>query len=146
MACVIYSTIFQESTVENPFFGGIPETEAIEFQTAATDTVLNHLELWNISPLLTVNNGSIRQSHFLQNKPNPFKTKTTISYSLNKEQQVNILIYDTSGKILADLVNKKQRPGDYEIEFDASGLAAGIYICHMIAGKHRSTALMIHYF
>ncbi len=146
MACVIYTTIFQESTVNNPFIAGIPVYEATEFQTAATDTVLNNLELWNISPLLTVNNGSIRQNHFLQNMPNPFKTKTTISYSLEKEQRVNILIYDNNGNILADLVNKKQRPGDYEIEFDASGLAAGIYICHMIAGKHRSTALMIHYF
>lgn len=144
MACVIYSTIFQESTVNNPFIGGIPASEAAEFQTTATDTVLNNLELWNISPLVSVNEESAGRSYFLLNSPNPFKERTTISYKLEEEEEVKILICDTMGNMIKELVNRKQKPGDYEIEFDASDLASGTYICRLICGSSSSSILMVH--
>ena len=56
MACVIYSTIFIESSVDIQYYGGLPEEEANYFQTVASSIVLNSLDLWNITvknPLLT---------------------------------------------------------------------------------------------
>lgn len=49
-ACVIYSTLFQESTEGLTFYATIPAEEAIYFQKVASDMVLNDLELWNIVP------------------------------------------------------------------------------------------------
>ncbi len=48
MACVIYSTIFQESTTGTDYYANISENEAVYFQEVASSTVLDSLELWNI--------------------------------------------------------------------------------------------------
>ena len=145
MACVIYSTIFQESTVNIPYYGGIPEEEAVYFQTIASDTVLNNLELWNITPLVSVNKKLPTQNkfHLYQNYPNPVNHTTKIRYSLPKEIQVRLIIFDALGTKVTTLVDKEQRPGNYEVEFDATGLTNGIYYYQIISGRHIQTKKMI---
>ncbi len=49
MACVIFSTVYVESSVNNPFYGQLTEYEAVYFQTIASNTVLDNLSLWNIN-------------------------------------------------------------------------------------------------
>ena len=48
MACVIYSTIFKESTVGAEYSAGISEDEVSYFQSIASSMVLDSLELWKI--------------------------------------------------------------------------------------------------
>jgi len=48
MACVIFSTVFLESSVDIPYYGGLLEEEGSYFQTVASNTVLDNLSLWNI--------------------------------------------------------------------------------------------------
>jgi len=48
MACVIYSTVYRESTVGISYYGGLTKGEAEYFQTVASNTVLNNLNTWNI--------------------------------------------------------------------------------------------------
>lgn len=144
MACVIYTTIFQESTVNNPYTAGISPDEATQFQSAATDTVLNNLELWNIPSLVYIPEGTQNKFQIYQNHPNPFTNKTNIYYSLEEEQKVNIYIFDSNGRMVNELINKRQVPGKYQIEFDASGLARGAYTCRMIAGNSYRSIKMLH--
>ena len=47
-ACVIYSTIFQESSSGIEYYADIPKNEALYFQDVASSTVLDSLQLWNI--------------------------------------------------------------------------------------------------
>jgi hypothetical protein len=49
MACVLYSALFREDLEGIDYYAGIPVDEAIYFQTVAAETVLNDLQLWNIS-------------------------------------------------------------------------------------------------
>ena len=145
MACVIYSTVFQLSTVGNTYHAGIPEEEAVYFQTVASDTVLNNLELWNITPLVSVNNKFLPQNEFnlYQNYPNPANHTTTISYYLPKTLHVKLLILDALGNRITTLVDEKQRPGNYEVEFDVAGLTNGIYFYQISAENFRETKTMI---
>ncbi len=145
MACVIYSTVFQESTVGNSYHAGIPEDEVEFFQEVASDTVLNNFELWNIIPNITGIQDPVIQNkpHLNQNYPNPVHGTTTITYSLSKEFQVRIIITDVLGRKISELVNQQHKPGNYKIEFDASGLRSGIYYYQMIAGKYNETKIMI---
>jgi hypothetical protein len=145
MACVIYSTVFQESTVGNTYHAGIPEEEAEYFQAVASDTVLNNLELWNITPLVSVNNEFLPQNEFnlYQNYPNPANHTTTISYYLPKTFQVKLQILDALGNRITTLVDEKQRPGNYEVEFDVAELGSGIYYYQMIAGNFSETKTFI---
>jgi hypothetical protein len=48
MACVIYSTLFLEASSGNPYYAGIPQSEAVYFQSVASLIVLNDLELWKL--------------------------------------------------------------------------------------------------
>lgn len=48
-ACVFYVTIFQESLENNGFYFGIPEDRAKFMQRTASSTVLDDLELWNLT-------------------------------------------------------------------------------------------------
>ncbi|MEJ2636576.1 MAG: T9SS type A sorting domain-containing protein [Calditrichia bacterium] len=69
----------------------------------------------------------VRQFKLNQNYPNPFNPTTTISYSIAKSGKVRIDIYNLLGEKVAELVNKVQQPGDYQIKFDGSNLASGMY-------------------
>lgn len=67
--------------------------------------------------------------HFnlLQNYPNPFNPSTTISYSVLKESDVTILIFNSIGQYVKTLVKEKQAAGNYSINFEGTQLASGIY-------------------
>jgi len=145
MACVIYSTVFQETTVGIPYHGGIPAEEAVYFQAVASDTVLNNLELWNITPIISdiKNPPAQNKFHLNQNYPNPLNSTTKISYCLPKELHVQLIILNALGDEIATLVDEAQIPGNYEVEFDAAGLTSGIYFYQMTAGNFNETKTMI---
>jgi len=63
-----------------------------------------------------------------QNYPNPFNPTTTIRYHLARASRVVLTIYTLNGQKVAELVNQTQNAGSYQISFDASRLASGVYI------------------
>ncbi|MBI5402602.1 MAG: T9SS type A sorting domain-containing protein [Ignavibacteriae bacterium] len=66
--------------------------------------------------------------------PNPFNPATKIKYQLTSSSLVHLKIYDISGKLIDELVNRKQAPGIYEVEWYAAGFSSGIYFCRLDAG------------
>src|SRR5690606_2775123 len=62
-----------------------------------------------------------------QNTPNPFRSQTTISYSLETGGKILLNVYDKNGKVLTTLEESEQQAGTYRYEWDASGLPAGLY-------------------
>ncbi|MEX0843853.1 MAG: T9SS type A sorting domain-containing protein [Balneolaceae bacterium] len=62
------------------------------------------------------------------NYPNPFNPATTISYQLPEAMNVQIQIYNVLGQLVATLTNESQKPGKYEIRWNASGQASGVYV------------------
>jgi len=69
-----------------------------------------------------------------QNYPNPFNPTTDVRYQVSRVIDVRISVYDLLGRELAVIVNERKAPGNYEVPFDASGLASGVYIYRMTAG------------
>ena len=83
-----------------------------------------------------------------QNYPNPFNPTTTIKYSISakmKSQKSNVvlIVYDVIGKEVAELVNENKSPGNYEVNFDASDLASGIYYYQLVIGDFIQIKKMI---
>jgi hypothetical protein len=78
---------------------------------------------------LPVISNSIPSSYNLtQNYPNPFNPSTTIQYDLPENGKVNLTIYNTLGEQVANLVDTRQEAGSYEVQWNASNLASGIYL------------------
>ena len=70
-----------------------------------------------------------------QNYPNPFNPTTVINYSLSNPAKVSLKIYDILGREVRTLVNEKQTIGNYKVNFNASGLASGVYFYRLVAGS-----------
>jgi len=75
--------------------------------------------------------------------PNPFNPNTTIKYDIVKAQDVKLAVYDILGREVATLVNAQQQPGSYEVNWDASGFASGIYFYTLTSGDFISTKKLI---
>lgn len=69
----------------------------------------------------------------ISNYPNPFNPTTTINYQLPKDGMVTIKVYDIIGKEVATLINGHKSAGYYKVDFDASKLTSGVYICSIQA-------------
>ena len=69
------------------------------------------------------------KSYTLGNYPNPFNPATTISYTIPAPgKNIQILIYDITGRIMRHIDLGIQRAGTHKIRFDASGLPTGVYM------------------
>jgi hypothetical protein len=67
-----------------------------------------------------------------QNYPNPFNLATSFVYSIDKEYQVEIDIYDIRGRKVTNLVNELKQPGHYVANWDGTDsdgnpIPSGIY-------------------
>jgi|GEM_PF-5872303 len=78
-----------------------------------------------------------------QNFPNPFNPSTVISYRLAAAVNVNLKVYDATGKEIVTLVNELQPAGNYEAKFNASDLPSGIYYYKLTSGEFVDTKRMI---
>lgn len=72
------------------------------------------------------------------NYPNPFNPFTKIKFEIPASaanSTVYLKIYDANGKLIEELVNSSLDVGTYEVTWDASGIASGVYYCRLEAGK-----------
>ena len=83
-------------------------------------------------------------SYYLsQNYPNPFNPTTTIQFQIANSSLVNLEIYDVLGRKVKELLNEEKPAGSYNVEFNAEGLASGIYFYRLRASSFTSTKKMI---
>ncbi|MGE5497097.1 MAG: choice-of-anchor D domain-containing protein [Syntrophothermus sp.] len=68
-----------------------------------------------------------------QNYPNPFNPSTTVLYSIPSDSRVEISIYNMLGEKIIQLKNAFETAGTYEVSWDASHFAAGVYFCAVTA-------------
>jgi hypothetical protein len=78
-----------------------------------------------------------------QNYPNPFNPTTTIKYEIPKTSFVSLKVYNLLGQEVAILVNEKQEAGSYDMHFDGSKLASGIYLYSLQTGSFLSTKKLL---
>jgi Secretion system C-terminal sorting domain len=109
-----------------------------------------------------------REYSLYQNYPNPFNPSTTIRYSIPKstviasgakqsnkittssdevwtprKDNITLKIYDILGREVTTLVNKQQKAGNYEVQFDASNLTSGVYLYQIHSGNFIESKKMI---
>ena len=71
--------------------------------------------------------------------PNPFNPVANIKYGVAENSQVQIVIYDMSGKKVESIVNEFQTPGYYSVSWNADNQPSGVYFVKMVAEEFVST-------
>jgi len=79
----------------------------------------------------------------MQNYPNPFNPTTTIRYDIPKVSQVTLTIYNMNGQVVEKLVNQKQEPGFYSVNWDAQNVSTGVYFYRIQAGDFQQVKKML---
>jgi hypothetical protein len=80
-----------------------------------------------------------------QNHPNPFNPSTTIRFDLPKMSPVHVAVFDVTGRQVAVLATGTMPAGEHQLNWDASGMASGLYIYRLeAAGRvlHRTMTLV----
>jgi hypothetical protein len=86
------------------------------------------------------NNIALNSNSFTleQNYPNPWNPTTTINYSLAKEGNVKLTVYNAIGSKVATIVNEYKTAGNYSVQFNGSNLASGIYLYRLESGNYNT--------
>lgn len=78
-----------------------------------------------------------------QNYPNPFNPTTTIEYSLPKDSQIRLEVFDAIGAHVVTLVDARMDAGVHSSQFDATALPSGVYLYRLTTGSSVSAKRMI---
>jgi hypothetical protein len=89
----------------------------------------------DVSEVSATTDGGPARTQLHQNYPNPFNPATTIPFSVATGARTTVTIFDVLGREVARPIDEWKDPGEYKVQFDASGLASGMYICRFTAGS-----------
>ncbi len=93
--------------------------------------------------IISNNNKVPIQYKLFQNYPNPFNPATVIKYSLPRNGMISLNVYDILGREVEVMVNDYKTAGNYEVLFDGSKLASGIYIYKLITSDFIAVKKMV---
>jgi|GEM_PF-2205570 len=97
----------------------------------------------NLTEQLASNTVTPTSFNLRQNYPNPFNPTTIISYDLPRSGFVTLKVYDILGREVSTLYNGNQNVGTYNVSFDASKLASGVYFYQLKSGDYTSIKKMV---
>jgi hypothetical protein len=87
--------------------------------------------------------GVLQSYRLKQNYPNPFNPSTTIEFTIPQYGFVSLKIYNLLGEEVVTLLSASLLSGSYKYEWNASGLASGLYLCRLEAGDYVGVRKMI---
>jgi subtilisin family serine protease len=117
-------------------------------QTASQSNNPDNLMGWGIintfaavNSLLTtdVSDETPEDFYILRNYPNPFNPSTTINYSIPRQSNIKITVYDIIGNELEILFEGVQQSGAHEIDFIAENKPSGVYLISLTANDFVKT-------
>ena len=78
-----------------------------------------------------------------QNYPNPFNPVTKINFSIPKQTQVTLKVFDIPGREVSQLINQELTANNYSVNFDGSKLSSGIYFYKLETPEYHEIKRMV---
>lgn len=78
------------------------------------------------------------------NYPNPFRSVTTITFTIHQPRNVVIDLYTLQGARIMEVFRGTVDPGLHSVEFNGAGLASGVYFCRMRTGELSQVKQMLY--
>ena len=111
--------------------------------TASDDPIMYQTMIIGTASGINENSNTVNSFNLEQNYPNPFNPTTRIKYSVAQRSNVSLKVYDMLGSEVATLVNTTKDAGNYEVNFNASNLASGLYVYKIQAGNFTQSKKMM---
>ena len=83
------------------------------------------------------------QYELSQNYPNPFNPGTTIRFSLPKQTELKLNLYNMLGELVETIAEGNYEVGNYKVTFNASNLPSGVYIYRIESSDFVQTKKMM---
>lgn len=133
---------------------GLPIGDLNWFPASKATFMANHakfygelVDAWNTGTLVVgiseSRSGQPTGFQLDQNYPNPFNPTTIISFTLPKAGNVSLKIYNALGQEVATLIDGYKVAQKYDVKFDASHLAGGVYIYRLMSDNYTQSKKMI---
>jgi 5-hydroxyisourate hydrolase-like protein (transthyretin family) len=107
------------------------------------DAIYSEFEVVRTGSRVKTPQSSLTTALLRQNTPNPFDHLTEITYKLPEDGQVIVEIVDSSGRRLQVLTQATQSAGEYQLQWEATGYASGIYYCVIRFGTQVETVKLL---
>jgi hypothetical protein len=90
--------------------------------------------------------GSPDSFTMMQNYPNPFNRSTLLFYQVPQTSKIRLVIYNTRGQEVVQLVDGVQHAGYYRQPLDAAQMPSGIYwaVLYYPGGRQTVKMLVMH--
>ena len=119
----------------------------IVFVQSTSSKTVYQSETINYTGLLVTDvaneNDNPESFHLEQNYPNPFNPSTKIKFSVSQAGFTTLKIFNLLGNEISSLLNEIIPAGNYELDFDASGLPGGVYFYSLQSNGLNQTKKMI---
>ncbi len=76
------------------------------------------------------------------NYPNPFNPSTEIQFALPEASKVSLVVYDMTGRVVAELLDGSLEIGIHSVTWNASNLPSGTYVYRLQADAFTESKLM----
>lgn len=97
----------------------------------------------SIIPVSQISNTVPKDFRFFNNYPNPFNPVTNFRFEIPIESFITIKIFDMAGKEIYALKDQYYTPGYYEISWDGSDFASGIYLVKFFTDNYFNTQKIV---
>jgi len=78
-----------------------------------------------------------------QNYPNPFNPVTTIRFSIPQREFVSLTVFDALGREIEVLAEGISEAGEFEVIFNADGIAGGVYFYQLRTSSFAETKKLV---
>jgi hypothetical protein len=122
-----------------PRFYFVTAIDSIGNESAHSDTVV-------LGPVVSVGdrrNGNPFTFRLEQNYPNPFNPMTNVGFEVDVSGLVSLKVFDVLGREVATLVNEVKSPGRYDVAWNASQAASGVYFYTLKTRERVETKRML---
>jgi beta-glucanase (GH16 family) len=112
--------------------------------TTFPDTLyVDYIRVYQLGTTSAISDQKADQFSLGQNYPNPFKSKTSISYQVPTKSYVSLKVFNLTGGEVSSIISEEMQAGKYIREWDGSDFPAGIYYCQLKAGSFVETKKFI---
>ncbi|GHA53210.1 hypothetical protein GCM10007389_00430 [Pontibacter akesuensis] len=133
---------------DNNSGAGTDEDPSIERTAIGGGSIMIHevkkVSTGVVAKNLSISGSALPEAAGLHNYPNPSVGATTIAFTVEKEENFTLEVYDMRGSLVRKIATGKAEAGKYyEYEFNSSKMADGVYLARLVTSSRTQSHKMI---